>query len=79
MMKDKLVLIVEDDPRIARLLELSLKAEGFKVNRAGTGNAGRMMLQSNSPDLVLLDLGLAFWKRGQDAEGSHDIPAAKAQ
>lgn len=58
MTKGKLVLVVEDDPRIARLLELSLKSQGYKVNRAETGAAGRMMMQSNNPDLILLDLGL---------------------
>lgn len=58
MIQGKRVLVIEDDPSIRRLLELSLKSEGFKVTCAETGHAGSMLMKSNNPDLVLLDLGL---------------------
>lgn len=58
MTQSRRILIIEDDARIRRLLELSLKQEGYKVDSTGTCQAGRMLLQSNRPDLVLLDLGL---------------------
>ncbi len=50
------VLIVEDDRRIAELLELYLKKEGYAVQLAFDGGQGLSLFRSTQPDLVLLDV-----------------------
>ncbi|MDT3440618.1 response regulator transcription factor, partial [Pseudofrankia sp. BMG5.37] len=53
-----LLLVVEDDDRVAGALAGSLRRHGFDVARARTGTLALDMLNSAQPDLVLLDLGL---------------------
>lgn len=50
------ILIVEDDPEAAHILEMSLKREGFKISVAMDGTQGLTAIQSYRPDLILLDL-----------------------
>ena len=50
------ILIIEDDPEAAHILELSLKREGFKLSVAMDGTQGVSAIQSSRPDLILLDL-----------------------
>lgn len=52
------VLIVEDDPGLARALAITLRARQYEVAIAHTGAAGLDAAASHPPDLVLLDLGL---------------------
>jgi len=53
-----LVLIVEDDPEISRLVADFLRREGFSVEVAGDGKAMDAALQRLRPDLIVLDLML---------------------
>lgn len=53
-----LILIIEDDKAIIRLLELSLKTNGYTPVIAENGLSGISRFLSEKPDLVLLDLGL---------------------
>ncbi len=53
-----LILIIEDDKAIVRLLELSLKTNGYTPIIAENGLSGISRFLSDKPDLVLLDLGL---------------------
>jgi two-component system alkaline phosphatase synthesis response regulator PhoP len=51
------VLVVDDDATIRRLLQITLETEGFSVTTAGDGVEGlRMAQESPRPDLVLLDI-----------------------
>ncbi|MEO5841891.1 MAG: response regulator transcription factor [Acidimicrobiales bacterium] len=52
------VLVVDDEPQIRRALLLNLKARGYEVIEAATGEAAVQATASEHPDLVLLDLGL---------------------
>jgi DNA-binding response OmpR family regulator len=52
------ILIVEDDPAIARGLKDNLEAESYEVLTAPDGQAGYRMLVGSEPDLVILDLML---------------------
>ncbi len=52
------ILIVEDEARIATVLERYLRAEGFQVERAGDGRRALELWRAAAPDLVLLDLML---------------------
>jgi len=50
------ILLIEDDVRIRRIVQLSLTSEGFEVSEAGTGTEGLLMLAENAFDVILLDL-----------------------
>ena len=52
------ILIVEDDAENAALLEKYLTGEGFSVTTVATGAAALTATSSESPDLILLDIGL---------------------
>jgi diguanylate cyclase (GGDEF)-like protein len=50
------VLVVDDDPFIARLLEIELRAAGYDVRVAGDGVQALEAAQQRCPDLVLADV-----------------------
>lgn len=50
------ILIVEDDSSIRRILRLQLEAAGYEVLDAEEGAAGLKILETEMPDLVLLDM-----------------------
>jgi len=52
------ILIVEDEAKMRRLLELNLGEDGFTTYSAGDAEAGLKLLRENSIDLVLTDLKL---------------------
>jgi two-component system KDP operon response regulator KdpE len=57
-MTQSLVLIVDDEPAIRRLLRTSLQAQGYRTLEAETGAQALAQTRQAAPDLVLLDLGL---------------------
>ncbi len=58
MKDDSIILVIDDEPQIRRLLEITLSANGYKVISASSGQEGQTLVASHQPDLVLLDLGL---------------------
>ncbi|MBB2184723.1 response regulator transcription factor [Lachnospiraceae bacterium MD1] len=52
------ILIVEDELKIARFLELELKHEGYEVLLAGDGRIGLEKALKENPDLIILDIML---------------------
>ncbi len=52
------ILIIEDEEKIARFLELELLHEGYEVEKCGEGRAGLEKAESGSFSLVLLDIML---------------------
>lgn len=52
------ILIVEDDPYIARFISMSLGKEGYEVLEASSCAEGLFLFSSHHPDILLLDLGL---------------------
>ncbi len=52
------VLVVEDDPALARALAINLRAQGWEVVTAADGRSGLQAAATAHPDVVLLDLGL---------------------
>lgn len=52
------VLVIEDEPKIARLLELELQYEGYQVGKAGSGTEGLEIYGNGQWDLILLDIML---------------------
>lgn len=53
-----LVLVVEDEAPIRRLLVSTLLAHGYRANEAGSVQQARMQMTTEPPDVMLLDLGL---------------------
>jgi two-component system KDP operon response regulator KdpE len=52
------ILIVDDEPQILRALSINLRARGYDVDVASTGEAALSLAARRHPDLVILDLGL---------------------
>ncbi len=52
------VLVVDDEPQMLRALSANLRARGYDVDLAATGEAALARAARDHPDLVLLDLGL---------------------
>jgi two-component system phosphate regulon response regulator PhoB len=52
------ILLIEDEPDIAEVLQYNLEKEGFEVETARRGDAGLEAIRRSAPDLLLLDLML---------------------
>ena len=52
------VLVIEDEPNIADLVDLYLSREGFRVLKKATGEDGLAAIRDQRPRLVVLDVGL---------------------
>jgi len=52
------ILLVEDDHKLALALQQALQKQNYTVNVVGTGEAALHVINVNSPDIVILDLGL---------------------
>ena len=57
-MNKESVLIVEDEEKILRLLELELEIEGYQIGKAMDGKEALEAYQSRKWDLILLDVML---------------------
>jgi len=60
------VIVVEDDPHIADLVDLYLRREGFRVLLAGDGAKGLEAFGREDPCIVILDVGLPGERDGFD-------------
>jgi len=56
MAKNPSILIVDDDPRILRLVRVNLERAGFEVNSASSGRAALDLMADETPDVVVLDV-----------------------
>jgi DNA-binding response OmpR family regulator len=61
----KRILIVEDDPSIAKGLQLSLQTEHYAILTAANGDKGFQLAQQENIDLIILDLMLPA-KNGEE-------------
>ena len=52
------ILIIEDEKNILDFMSRTLKANGYKTTTVTSGKAGLSIINSQCPDLILLDLGL---------------------
>ena len=58
MSLSKNLLVIEDDPGIARVIRLYLEQDGHHVDSACDGISGLRMARESNPDLIVLDLML---------------------
>ncbi|MGD2039527.1 MAG: response regulator transcription factor [Anaerolineae bacterium] len=54
--EDKLILAVDDEPRMIRFVRMNLELEGFQVTEATSGMEALEKVRDELPDLVLLDV-----------------------
>lgn len=52
------ILIIDDESQIRKLLEITLKSNGYSIRSAVSSKEGIAMALNHPPDLILLDLGL---------------------
>ena len=50
--------MIDDEPQIRKLLEITLQTNNYVVRQAGNAKEGLIMAGNHPPDLILLDLGL---------------------
>lgn len=77
--QDKLILIVDDDDGIRELLDVALKHDGFKTDKAPTGKDAIEKIKNNHYDMIILDLMLPGYGgfeilRELQIEGKSSIP-----
>jgi two-component system KDP operon response regulator KdpE len=53
---EKLILVVDDEPRMVRFVRMNLELEGYQVAEAGSGMEALQKVRDDLPDLVLLDV-----------------------
>ncbi len=52
------ILVIDDEPQIRKLLQITLESNDYKVWQATTGKEGIIMAANHPPELILLDIGL---------------------
>lgn len=52
------LLVIDDEPQIRRLLQITLESNGYVFKAATSAKEGLVMAGNHPPDLILLDLGL---------------------
>jgi two-component system response regulator MprA len=66
------VLVVDDDPPLRRMLQRTLRAEGFAVTLAADGGSALVQAERSAPDVIVLDVampvldGIAVCRRLRD-------------
>lgn len=72
-MKSSFILIIDDEPDICRLLQMSLAKQGYSVKYVHDLRAGLQHIQRQQPDILFLDIHLP------DGSGLEVLPAIKQQ
>jgi two-component system KDP operon response regulator KdpE len=52
------ILIIDDEPQIRKLLDITLQTNGYLSKSAASAKEGLIMAENHPPELILLDLGL---------------------
>jgi DNA-binding response OmpR family regulator len=60
------IIVIEDDPHIADLVDLYLRRDGFRVLLARDGDHGLALIEAEDPTFVILDVGLPGGRDGFD-------------
>jgi CheY-like chemotaxis protein len=75
-----LILLVDDEPTIRRLLRHGLEAEGYGIAEAGNAVQAMAAIDTALPDLVILDVvlpdvsGIDFCRKLRSQEATADLP-----
>ncbi|MBU6379348.1 MAG: response regulator [Gammaproteobacteria bacterium] len=55
-MPQQTILVIDDDPAIQTVLEIALRAAGYRVELASDGREGVHLLETSHPSLVICDM-----------------------
>ena len=53
---NKIILVIEDQPEIRKLICMTMDYDGFEVHEADNGDTGLKMIKALRPGVVLLDV-----------------------
>ena len=76
----KKIVLAEDEPQIARLIEFKLKKEGYDVTWRENGEEALQAIKAEKPNLILLDVmmpvmdGYEVLRRLKEDENLKSIP-----
>lgn len=56
--ENAVIVVVEDDPNIADLVDLYLRRDGYRPYQASTGERALEVIAERRPTLIILDVGL---------------------
>lgn len=73
------VLTIDDDPAMTELIGLLLRSHGLEVIACNSGDCGIRMVQSEKPDIVLLDLMMPDtdgWEVCKTIRANSNVPIA---
>lgn len=79
-MKEKRVLVIEDEPNISTALSFILSRNGWQVDVSADGQSAIGTMRDDPPDLLILDLmlpgisGFDVLRSVREAEGTRDLP-----
>ena len=76
--KPSLILLVDDNPAGAQTMSMLLSHQGFAVIIASNGKEALELFQKNSPDIILLDIGLPDINGLQVAKGIREVQGDRA-
>jgi CheY-like chemotaxis protein len=71
----KKVLVVDDEPGIAEMIELELKFYGYEVITASSGKEGLEICKRLKPDAVIMDIMMPGMSGNQAAEEIKSDPS----
>lgn len=58
MNENEIILVIDDEVQIRRLLDITLSASGYKIIQSVNGKEGMVDAATQHPSLIILDLGL---------------------
>jgi CheY-like chemotaxis protein len=79
-MPDKNVMVVEDNEKNRKLMRVVLKAKGYNVIEAATGEEALNILRNQKPDIILMDIqlpgidGITLIKQIKETTALKDTP-----
>jgi CheY-like chemotaxis protein len=79
-MAKKKILVVDDEVELVELVKIRLEANGYEVVMANSGLEGLSKASSESPNLIVLDIGMAemdgytVLQKLKEDEKTKDIP-----
>jgi len=62
----KRVLIIDDEPRLCRSIQVKLREIGYRAFAAGEGEEGLRQIERHKPDLILVDMHVASGMSGEE-------------
>lgn len=64
--KDKMILIIDDDAIVRSSLSLLLKRAGYETEAVASPEAALEFIRQTSPDLMLMDMNFSLTTKGEE-------------